>query len=376
MTQAEHSILPPSSADVWVNCPGSVVMCRQYPERADSPRSLEGTAAHDVMLNMIRGTPLQVGTLAKNGIAVTQEMVESAELFVDVFPAEASQPGGVLQAEKRVACPSIHPECWGTLDGSTYWRNSLDIGDLKFGHMFVDEYENMQPVCYASGELDALHFDWSGASGDLPVNLTIVQPRCYSGGGSVRTWRTSALALKPYIVRLNAAAAEALGPSPRICAGEWCNFCSAIHACPSAQRAVGTAVGIAYAALPSPMTPEALGLMLRRVQAAADMLKAMKGGLEEEAEALIRSGTSVPGFQLQPGRGKTDWNKSVDEIVALGDMFGIDLRKAGTKTPLQATKILAEAGIDGSVISGYSSQVSGGLQLVQSDVSQLRRVFS
>lgn len=124
------------------------------------------------------------------------------------------------------------------------------------------------------------------------------------------------------------------------------------------------------------MTPEALGLMLRRVQAAADMLKAMKGGLEEEAEALIRSGTSVPGFQLQPGRGKTDWNKSVDEIVALGDMFGIDLRKAGTKTPLQATKILAEAGIDGSVISGYSSQVSGGLQLVQSDVSQLRRVFS
>ena len=371
-----HSILPPSGADVWVNCPGSVMMQQQYPERPDNVRGMEGTAAHEVMAGLIRATPVPVGSLASNGIAVTQEMVESAELFCDVFPAELSQPGGVLQAEKRISCPSIHPECWGTLDASALCRNTLRIADLKFGHMFVNEYENYQLVTYASGELDALQFDWAGTSGDLAVELTIVQPRCYSGGGAVRTWRTSALALKPYIERLRAAAAEALDPSPRVCTGEWCNFCTAIHACPAAQRAVSTAIGITYQALPSPMTPDALGLMLRRVQDAADMIKAMRGGLEEEAEALIRSGVTVPGFSLAQGKGKTDWVKPIDEIVALGDMFGVDLRKAGVKTPLQSMKLLSSAGIDDSVISGYSDRVSGGLQLVQTDMSQLRRVFS
>ena len=128
-------------------------------------------------------------------------------------------------------------------------------------------------------------------------------------------------------------------------------------------------------ATPAPMTVDQLSLMLRRVQHAAGLLKAMQGGLEEEAEARIRSGNNVPGFALEAGRGKTEWCKPLDEIAALGDMFGIDFRKAGCITPIQARDKLKKQGIDESVTSEYSKTVSGVLKLVTSDTGKLQQIF-
>jgi len=373
---SDHAVLQPSSAGVWVNCHGSVRMCQQFPQRADSPQSMEGTAAHSVMAELMHGHDAPVGSLAPNGIAITAEMHESAELFVEVFPPESFGPGGSLRCEQRVECPSIHSECWGTVDAAELRNRMLKVVDLKYGHVFVDEFENYQLIAYASGELDALQFDWSGTSGDLDLELIIVQPRCYAGDGPIRVWKTTALSLIPYIERLRAAALEALGPNPTLNCGEWCNHCSALHACPAAQHTASLAIGVAYNAMPSPMTPESLGLMLRRVTVARAMLNAVEGGLVEEAQALIQSGTPVQGFSLERGRGKVEWIKPADEILALGEMFGVDLRKVGLKTPIQASKLLAEKGIDGGVTSEYSAHQAGGLRLVLTDMSKLRQVFS
>lgn len=80
-----HSILAPSGAERWVNCTGSVELCRQFPERDDSPAAREGEAAHWVASEALSGRSVAVGALAPNGTAITAEMIEGAELYVSAI---------------------------------------------------------------------------------------------------------------------------------------------------------------------------------------------------------------------------------------------------------------------------------------------------
>ena len=43
----KHAKLPPSSAERWINCPGSVHMASLFPESA-SPAAKEGSLAHEL----------------------------------------------------------------------------------------------------------------------------------------------------------------------------------------------------------------------------------------------------------------------------------------------------------------------------------------
>jgi len=299
-------------------------------------------------------------------------MVEGAELYRSTFPPEQLTAGGSLRVETRVDCPSIDPKCWGTPDAWFIWGGTLFIQDYKFGHAYVDEFENLQMIAYASGILDTMpHLKRN----ELKIEFTIVQPRCFTGQGSVRTWRCTLPEIYPHVSRLAAAAAEIIYGNPDLRTGSHCAHCSAIHACPAAQASTSHAIAVTYAPVPAQMRPEELGLVLRRIKFARDVLLAMENGLEEEAEALIRSGTRVPGFDLKPGRGKTEWKRPVEEVVALGQMFDVELSKPGCITPIQAKKLLKEKGIDEAVISRYSGETSGALKLVQSDTNMMRRIF-
>ena len=44
----DHAPLAPSSAARWVQCPGSVVMSRAFPDAGDSIEAAEGTSAHEM----------------------------------------------------------------------------------------------------------------------------------------------------------------------------------------------------------------------------------------------------------------------------------------------------------------------------------------
>lgn len=370
---AQHSILAPSAAERWVNCPGSVRLCQQYPDRDDSPEAMEGTAAHWVASEALCGRSVVVGTLAPNGIAVTEEMVEGAELYRSIFPPEVLTAGSSLRVETRVDCPSIHQDCWGTPDARYIRDKTLHVTDYKFGHRYVEEFENLQLAAYAYGILDEMpHLKRNTTR----IELTIVQPRCYSGQGSVRTWRCRVEDLWPHVERMAKAALVAVLGEAELVSGSHCADCSAIHACPAAQKSASAAIHVAHTLTPSNMAPDELGLVLRRVQYAQEMLKAMETGLKEEAETLIRSGSRVPGYELAPGRGKLEWSRPMEEIVALGQMFGVDLAKPGCVTPTQARDLLKKKGIDGTVISGYTATTSGSLQLKPSDTNLTRRIFA
>jgi hypothetical protein len=123
---------------------------------------------------------------------------------------------------------------------------------------------------------------------------------------------------------------------------------------------------------PEPLDADALGLEKRILDHAALLIEGRLTGINAQIEAMIKGGGTVPGWALEAGQGRQRWNVPTADVIALGDMLGINLRKPEEPiTPKQAQK----AGIDGSVISAYSETPSTALRLVESDKTTASAVF-
>ena len=367
MSAAQHAPLPPSAAAHWVNCAGWLQMSRLFPERPDNPAGLEGTAAHYVLAEAFAGRIHPVGSLAPNGIAITQEMHEGAELFIANVPEDALN---CIHVEERTSGGSIHKDCWGTPDVWWVRHNVLHVADFKFGHGFVDEWSNWQLICYAR-EIISVHPQFDG----IDIELHICQPRCFNQDSPWRTWKINEVELRKFVDILRTAANAAYSPEARCQSGDHCKHCSAIVHCPAAQEAASHAIHVSRIAEASNMPVEAMGLMRGIIGDAQTMLKSMADGLDIELEATIRAGKSVRGWALKPGKGKTDWTVSMGEITALGDMFGVGLKKEAVITPIQARALFTKAGVDPALLEGYVGSTAGALKLVPSGEGDFRRVF-
>ncbi|MBR3212108.1 MAG: DUF2800 domain-containing protein, partial [Firmicutes bacterium] len=53
MPTKQHAALPPSSAERWGNCPGSVTLSKQFPQDTTSTYAEEGTIAHAVAESLL-----------------------------------------------------------------------------------------------------------------------------------------------------------------------------------------------------------------------------------------------------------------------------------------------------------------------------------
>lgn len=384
-----HSIIPPSSAHIWGapnGCPGWVLMSQLYPELEDSEESKEGTAAHWVAEEMIDslsrakiGHPEKediVGTLAPNHVVITEEMYEAAELYAsdvaEVMHQTRVLGGENLGIEARVKAPHIHELSEGTVDCYLYSRktNELFIWDFKFGHGIVEAYDNWQAINYTSGILDTL-----GIDGELDqrttVRIRIAQPRAFHRDGAIREWAVKASDLRGKFNILHNNAAKALSPDAKCNSGSHCKYCSARHACPTALAAGMQLYEVAGAAMPVELSDDALATQYAIVQRALKQLEYLESGYQEQLKSRLRSGASVQGYRVEEGKGRERWAKPVEEVIAMGDMLGHDLRNLQAITPNQAKKL----GVDESVIIAYSETPKTGLKLVPDDGNKAKLIF-
>ena len=136
---SDHARLAPSSAHRWVKCGMSRLMAEQYPQQGDmgTGPAEEGTAAHWVAEMVLHGKPVCEGVTAPNGVIVTDEMIDGANLYADVIGTLDKN----CHTESRVTmAQTIHPENWGTPD---FWRfrdGVLSVVDYKFGFGYVDAF--------------------------------------------------------------------------------------------------------------------------------------------------------------------------------------------------------------------------------------------
>lgn len=365
-----HARLKPSAAARWVACPGSVTMEEAFPDEDDSPEAMEGHAAHWVNEQWWTNTTAApiAGHIAPNGVVVTDEMIEGAVMWVDALSAIGLLPTA-WRIETPVPVPRVHEQCWGTPDAWAWApeRKTLYIADYKFGHRYVDAFENWQLMTYAAGCLSAV------VGPVLPnIEFIVVQPRAFGHGSPVRHWRITAEELRPYVQRLFLQAHRALDANPECVVNDECRDCRARHACNTHLMACGPAADMAYKAVPLVLEPDAVGVLLRMIHQAQERLEAMASGLEVQALELIKRGHVVPHFQAQATSGRLCWSVPDEQVIAMGQLLGVNLAKAPEAiTPTQAKKLA----IDEAVISSYSETPSGAVKLVAHDSTEARKVF-
>lgn len=370
-----HSILAPSSAARRIQCPGSTMLEVAYPETETTPEAAEGEAAHWAASEMLAGRLVDVGQIAPNGVVLTQEMVEGADLYYDDV-VSTLKPYGIAphqgQIERQIAIPRVHPQSFGTPDYAVWPRfGSLLVYDYKFGHRFVEVYENWQLIEYVAGLLHGI-LQQGYDDRNIDVTVKIVQPRAYHRSGPIRAWSFKASDIRAHINIASTAAHEALGHEPKQRVGPECRDCRARHACVTLQRATMRDLDEAGREQPLDLPPAALGLELKMLREGIRRLEARASGLEEQALAQIKRGVSIPGWAVEHGTGRQRWTKTPAEVLAVGQMFGIDLSQPVEPiTPRQAVK----AGLPAEMLTAMADTPRGGATLVADDGSKARAIF-
>lgn len=344
-----HSPLGASSAERWMNCPGSVTLIKNLDlPQSDAPDyQTNGTAAHAALEDCMRNgmDAWEVVGQEYNGVKIDAEIADAIQVFIDTV-REQQTHGTLTHIEFGIDAPDFHPQFYGTLDcGVVDNANAtLFINDYKHGEgIMVDVEENPQIMYYAYGLLR--HNPLIER-----VILRIIQPRGYHHDGPVRMWETTADHINEWAETVLRPAMLATELDDDLDAGPWCRFCPAKLVCPLMKGLFGAAMTADPKEIIT-FSDELLDKSYPYTQAVKHYLKAM----EEQAYLRLNRGTEFTNLKLVPKKANRVFKSGPvavksDEVEAVEfenvkdmfvNLFGADkaLEPAELKSPAEMAKI-------------------------------------
>lgn len=307
-----HALLSPSSAYRWMHCPGSVSLCRLFPDES-SEYAKEGTLAHAYAAHIL--DPNQ----PKPDEAIPSENLTFVNDYVSYVERETA--GGIRQIEFPVSVSEVTGEAnaKGTIDCAALVGNTLKIIDLKFGRgVRVEAEGNLQLSIYAYGAYQ--YFSLFDEISE--IELHIFQPRI----DNIDSWKLTPAELETFVNNARACAAKAISylnadplpPESLIPSADACRFCKAKSACPALRQKAAEAVdfkpiteaGETIPIIPEEaLSPEKLGQNL----ILADLLEPWIAAVREEAHKQMLEGVHIDGFKLVLGRpGNRQWTSAAE----------------------------------------------------------------
>lgn len=242
----KHATLSASSAERWINCPGSVHMASLFPS-STSKAAEEGTLAHELAEHLINKQKVksvekkikafyEANPDVKGSVKeMTDYIVPYVEYVNETFrKVQAKDSAAVLLTEQRVDFSEYVPEGFGTSDVVIIGDDEITVVDLKYGRgVEVSAEGNPQIRLYALGAINMFDLMYEFKS----VNMVIYQPRRENisqesmGVKGLQEWAEEVI--KP-------AAGLALSDKPPYCPGEWCtsHFCPGAGACKARAKYV------------------------------------------------------------------------------------------------------------------------------------------
>lgn len=318
--EGAHSILGPSSAERWLNCPGSVLATKDLPD-TPSQYALEGTAAHTVSEWVrLQGRP------AKDFLGVTiritrgdyywdiecdQEMVDSVQEFVD----KVGEFEGHELVEERVRYNHYVLGGFGTLDSAKLSPGLGRITDFKHGQG-VKKWakENPQLMLYAIG----VYLDWNWLYDFEKFVLAISQPRL----DHYDEWEISVADLLKWAIEVVVPAGMAARKEGApFKAGEWCQFCKLKATCRTrAESMFETLTGDFKDLDLKNRSLDLFGQQLSNDEIAAVLenwpqIEKWGAALKAHAMQEVMQGRAVGEMKLVAGRSVRGWNAADQAIV-------------------------------------------------------------
>lgn len=364
-----HSIIGASSAERWLECPGSIRQSWGVPGKA-SYEAAEGTAAHQVCeMCLADGSDASahIGRSIKVEdfeFEVDEEMAESCQVYIDLIRSDiAALPGCDAYGEQHFNLDWVHkpdltwlhrgnvPDSLTDSFGGTadfcivQFMGLIKVYDFKYGKGIAKEASTPQLKIYALGALGP-----DNRYEAEVAELVIVQPRAYHHAGPIRR------VVLP-VEELYRWADEVLRPGVKACCdpnaplkpGDHCKlFCSGMPTCPKAAEA---AIAVAKAAF-SPVAddvrdPATLSaqLLAEHYEAAEFLTKWVKA-VKTYMLDYMKAGNEVPGYKLVQGRATRTFKEGVTSYLV--DKYGYDAvytkPEPKSKSPAQMEEELRKLG--------------------------------
>ena len=178
ISEKVHALLSPSSAHRWLECPASVALSYDVPDKGGSFYAEEGTIAHALAESLLKGgkanlTPDESQFLADNGIK-EEELRANVQYYVD-FVHSLENENTELFVEQEIDISSVTTEenAVGTSDCCLIDRSTLYVVDLKYGMEKIDAVSNPQLAIYARAAYNFFEMLYDIEK----VVMIIVQPR-------------------------------------------------------------------------------------------------------------------------------------------------------------------------------------------------------
>ena len=349
--QRDHAVWSASATAANWTCPGRMSMVTLAPEDEESIHAARGTACHEIAERALRFETQCEDYLGetiktkKFEIEIDEELVESAQMYVDYVNGIEVDANGAILYEERFTLAELHPpfDAGGTCDAIAvnYAKGILEVVDLKNGRGVVEVNENKQLRTYAL--LAFLNLNSNIIETVETVKSTIVQPRAYHKDGRLRseTFHVSELVEWTHdlmeAMRRSKEASDAFEEinGSRTKFDEWakqylvtgaCKFCPAYAMCPANKvEALSVAPDIAKQWFEDPtletppmlkndvdlLSPEELAHILNGLDNLEDWIAAVRS----HAHTLAERGTQIPGYQLAEKIGNRKWNAEEEQIV-------------------------------------------------------------
>lgn len=315
-----HSLLAPSAAHRWLNCPQSVRLTEKYPDTG-SEYAAEGSAAHalaeSVIGEQLEAMDVHVIWSHKPAWRPKKSSYYNASMqdYIDGYAAQIvervlalNRP--VVLLEERVSLEPYVPRGYGTSDVVIISDGTLEVIDLKYGTgVPVDAERNPQLMLYGLGALVKFEPIYDIET----VAITVIQPRL----DAQSTYTLPATELEEW-------ASGTVGPTAQLAlkgeggfqAGEWCRFCPAKAECRTRADKNLELLKLDFA-LPATLSPAEIASILPAIE----RMKAWGKDVEEYALKQALSGTDFPGYKVVEGSSRshyTDESRVAEELISLG----------------------------------------------------------
>lgn len=370
---APHAILSPSSAERWLNCPGSLYATKDLPD-VNTSYAKEGTTAHALAEFCLKFNKKAFDSLGKlmtpNGVYVDDEMAEAVQEYVDTVNGIKASMSDLLivdieqkldftdlldiaSVKDTLPADTDKFAAFGTADAIIVGDGELQIHDLKYGKgVQVYAEGNKQLMIYA---LAAYRY-YSLCCDITKISMHIHQPRLYHHSEYSVTpdellafgEKLKERAIKAYTVYLNGPAND-----DDFCAGEsQCRFCKAAGNCEALATHVTATIGADFDVINdvgdvvidsvTVDAPEDIAIKF----SALNTIKSWITAVETRVNSLLQQGQKVPGYKLVIGRqGNRAWI-NLEEVESALKTFKLKEDERYTKkliSPTQALKLLKDS---------------------------------